>query len=570
MDGSDNKKHRDSQADMLVKLVEEVELFHNPDRKAYATIKLDDHSETWPIHTKTFRSWLGGKFWHAYQKAPGSQALQDALNILASKAIFEGKEHKTNLRMADYDGAIWIDLANKQWNAVKITEAGWEIVANPPIKFIRSHGLMPLPVPVSGGSVNQLCPFINLSDQNDWVLIATWLAGALRPTGPYPVLVINGEQGSAKTTLCRLLRALIDPNKSPLRAEPRDVRDLMIAASNSWVIACDNMSHLPNWLSDALCRMATGGGFATRELYSDNEEVIFDVMRPVIINGIEELATRADLLDRSIIISLPPIPEDQRKMEKTLWEEFNTKSPAILGALFDAISEAMGKFSMIELPCLPRMADYATWSVAAETALGLPTGSFLTAYNGNQENANSLAIEASVVGPAIQKFMQANSNGWEGTAQELLNGLELLADESIKKYRGWPQNPNTLGRILRRLAPNLRRISINVSFDRENDKSRRRIIKLECIDRLLSMSSEPSVLSDETSGESDSDQIPDSSDNTDNNIQSNSNGNSDLPYDPAALDLWTEEQQEIWNTRVRPFLQQGIKQSENGISSGCR
>jgi hypothetical protein len=222
---------------------------------------------------------------------------------------------------------------------------------------------------------------------------------------------------------------------------PRDGRDLVIAASNSWILAYDNISHIPSWLSDAFCRMATGGGFATRELYSDSEEVIFDVMRPVMLNGICELATRSDLLDRSICITLPTIPDKKRTTEKELWSRFNQLLPQILGAFLDTVSIAMRNLPSVKLQNLPRMADFATLAVAAEEGLGLKPGAFLSAYAGNRGQASDLAIEASAIGPAILAFIEEQQR-WEGTAAELQATLEIhCCSEQTKSRRDWPKNP---------------------------------------------------------------------------------------------------------------------------------
>ena len=135
--------------------------------------------------------------------------------------------------------------------------------------------MLPLPMPERGGSIEALRPFLTLSNENDFVLVVAWLLAALRPTGPYPLLAISGEQGSAKTVLSKLLRSLVDPNVAPVRAFPREERELMIAANNGHLLAFDNLSGLPGWLSDAFCRLASGGSFALRRLYTDDEEVLF-------------------------------------------------------------------------------------------------------------------------------------------------------------------------------------------------------------------------------------------------------------------------------------------------------
>ena len=164
--------------------------------------------------------------------------------------------------------------------------------------------MQPLPTPEKGGSIDTLRHFLNVQDAQDFVLVVAWALAALRDAGPYPVLVLSGEQGSAKSTFSTILRSLLDPRTAPLRALPREERDLFITATRSHVLAFDNVSGLPPWISDALCRIATGGGFAVRQLYTDQEEVLLDAARPVILNGIEDIVTRPDLADRAIFLTL--------------------------------------------------------------------------------------------------------------------------------------------------------------------------------------------------------------------------------------------------------------------------
>src|SRR4029078_9945389 len=197
--------------------------------------------------------------------------------------------------------------------------------------------MQPLPAPVAGGSIEALRSFLNVQSKNDFVLVVAWALAVLRDRGPYPVIVLSGEQGSAKSTFSAMLRALLDPNTAPLRALPREDRDLFIAASNGHVLAFDNVSGLPGWISDTLCRLATGGGFAVRQLYTDGDEVLFDAERPVILNGIEEIVTRPDLADRSLFLTLEPIPDDRPPPEAELRAAFEAERPRILGALLDAV-----------------------------------------------------------------------------------------------------------------------------------------------------------------------------------------------------------------------------------------
>lgn len=278
---------------------------------------------------------------------------------------------------------------------------------------------------------------------------------ALCPHGPYPVLDVKGEQGSAKSSLVRILRALVDPNTCPLRADPRTVHDVMIAATNSWILAFDNLSRIEPWLSDAICRLSTGGGLSTRELYTDSEEILFDAQRPVVLNGIEELVTRADLPDRALSVYLPEIPDDKRQTEEALWGEFEKARPSILGALFTVLSGTLKHHSSVKLLRPPRMADFAAWAVAAEKAMQGKDGTFLRAYTSNRETANDLALEASSIVPVIRLLLEKQSS-WTGTASDLLSELANHADDQVKRQRSWPNSPQGLSNQLRRLAPNLK------------------------------------------------------------------------------------------------------------------
>src|SRR5207253_3622896 len=228
------------------------------------------------------------------------------------------------------------DLADEHWRAVDIGPDGWRVIGCPPVRFRRPAGMLPLPLPQQGGSIESLNSFLNLASRDDLILVVAWLLAALRSGGPYPLLAISGEQGSAKTVLSKLLKALIDPNTAPVRPLSREERELMIAANNGYLLAFDNLSGLPVWLSDALCRLASGGSFAVRELYTDDEEMLFEAARPLLVNGIEDVITRPDLADRGIFLMLAPIGERQRRSEAELWREFDLARPRILGVLLDA------------------------------------------------------------------------------------------------------------------------------------------------------------------------------------------------------------------------------------------
>jgi len=297
---------------------------------------------------------------------------------------------------------------------------------------------------------------------------------ALLPTGPYPVLTLFGEQGSGKSTLSRVLRLLIDPNLALVRSSPREERDLVITAGNCHLIALDNISRLPEWLSDALCRVATGAGFATRQLFTDAEEMLFQAQKPIILNGIEEFAQRPDLVDRAIILQLPQIDKKRRQHEQAMNTEFEAKRPQILGALLDIICMGLSMLDDVELEESPRMADFARWGCAIAEGCGWKQQDFNDAYERNRERANEASLESSIVANKIIKFLDDHNDDWQGRATDLLEALNNSTSEEIRKRKDWPKQPNVLSNALRRIAPSLRERGIGCEFGR----SKQRIITL--------------------------------------------------------------------------------------------
>lgn len=467
-----------SQAVRLIELVEDnALLFHDEGRIAYAVVNIGDHQETHAVRSRGFRLWLQGLYLAECGKTPASQAMADALLAIEGVAIHQRPCFPVYVRLAGYKGSVYLDLANDAWEIVEVSPEGWEVSQIAPINFRRTRGMAPLPTPERGGDLNELRKFINVPDDDSWVLLIAWLVAALRPIGPYPIAVLTGEQGSAKTTTARALRALVDPSIAALRTTPRDERDLAITANNNHVLAFDNLSGLPQWLSDALCRVATGGGFATRELYSDDQETIFDFVRPIILNGIDDVVSRSDLLDRALMFTLPAIREEDRKAEKGFWAEFEEVRPRILGALLDAVAEGLRNIDTIKLDRLPRMADFAKWIVACEPALPWAPGAFMNAYIGNRADAVSLALESDCVAVAVKEFLEHRKQ-FEGTATELLDELEDYVPEKTKKTRAWPKTPRTLSNRLRRAATFLRRTGIEIEVGIREGNTGRRLVRL--------------------------------------------------------------------------------------------
>jgi hypothetical protein len=475
---AEENKKRKTKTDRLIKLVlAEAYLFHDADMKAYATIQRDGHRETYPLRSKSFRTWVSGRLWKESQEGCGGQVIQDALGTIEAHAVHDGNCHPVHVRLAESKGKIYLDLGSDRFDVVEIGPDDWRVLVDQNVvKFRRPSGMAALPYPKEGGSIERLKRYINLANPEDWTLIVGFILGCFHPSGPYPTLAVTGEQGTAKSTLLKAIKAVTDPSTAPLRSAPKELRDLAISANNSWILAFDNLSDLPSWLSDGLCRLATGGGFATRTLYSDDEETIFDAKRPVMLNCIANIIRRHDLVDRAIIVNLAAIPKDNRIPENDFWTDFEDDAPEILGAILDAVSCALRDIDTVNLVSYPRMADFAKWVTAAEPALGWTPGTFMEAYKKNIHEVTSLALDADLVGSAVIDFMQGKT-AWEGTATDILDALEFAADDRTKWAKGWPKAAHSLSGKLTLSATALRTHGIEVTFLPRSGKQK--LIRLE-------------------------------------------------------------------------------------------
>jgi hypothetical protein len=338
--------------------------------------------------------------------------------------------------------------------------------------------MLPLPIPTPPGNLGKLRDFVNVTDEA-WPLLLAFLVGCWGP-GPYPVLSLTGEQGTGKSACAQVLKKLVDPNKAPSRTQPREDRDVMVSATHNHLLAYDNLSDLPVWLSDLLCCITSGTGYSKRAMYTDFDEVLLTAQRPVVVNGIAETVQRSDLLDRSLLLTLEPIPEGKRQAEKEFWDDFTAARPGILAGLCDAVSAALRNLPHTHPDRLPRMADFAKWVIAAESALGWEAGTFLQAYTENRAEAHSLALEGNTTASRLIGYMEKTPL-WEGTSSEL---RELLYPELGLKQeppKDCPKNARALSALLKRIAPNLRAQGLDVDFSRRGEK-RDRVITLTFTD----------------------------------------------------------------------------------------
>lgn len=457
---------RPTVADRIVGLALEsgAELFHSPDGTCFAAIPIEGHVETWPINGSGFRRWLVGLYYDETSKAPNAEAVHGARAVLETKAA-KGPEADVFLRCAEVGDRIYLDICDTAWRVVEIDADGWRILDSSPVRFRRMRAMAPLVVPVRGGSIDELRELVNTRNESDFTLVVGWCLAALRGRGPYPILAINGEQGSAKSTLSKLVRSLIDPSTAPLRSPPREERDLFIGANNAYVLSFDNCSGLSTWMADALCRLATGGGFSTRTLFENAEETIFSESRPLLLNGIESLLERSDLADRALSVQLDAIPEEARRTDEELESEADEIRPRVLGALLDAAAVGLAQLDETHLERKPRLASVARWITATESAWTDEPGAFLAALDRSRESSIAASIEGDPVASAIRTLVDDPGRGGRAAwgpspTASLAAALADIAGDRVTRVRTWPATPRALSGRLARLAPVLRAAGI--------------------------------------------------------------------------------------------------------------
>jgi hypothetical protein len=439
-----------------------VQAFRSEDTGGiYVRFPLKNHHEITTLGSERFKAWLTSKYFRNTKREPKSADINGALLLLQAEA-WEEPPKKLYIRVAGVNGKIYIDLADSDHRVIEIDSLGWKVVSDCDVWFLRSSTQRSLPEPKAGGSLLDLRPFVNCSD-DDFVILLGWIVASLNPEGPFPLLCISAEQGSGKSSVTTILKRLIDPDTTPKLQPFKDADSLFATAATRWLLAYDNMGSISEESSNHLCRLATGGGFSKRQLFTDNESFSCTAKRPLLLNGISLTLGRMDLLDRAYLLKLHPI--ETRMLEREYHRRFDEKHPSLLGALCSALSCALREADYIP-DDLPRMADAAAFILRAEKGGGLPwePGTFAGILWKKEQEKRDEALADDTC--ALKVLDLARNGGWCGTVKTLLGIILESAPAEEKKFL--PNTPRGLGRKLEEIAPLLRDTGVRIEKRRTN------------------------------------------------------------------------------------------------------
>jgi len=461
-------------------LLADLELWRGEDGIAYATISRGERREHWPVKSEGLEHWLRQRAFARNDPMLSDGDISKIVATLIALAQASGDPIPVWRRVGEFGGNLYIDLGDDTRQVVEIRPAGadsderWRVVPAGPCRFVRTAGMKALPVPMPGGSVTDFRHWVNVETEAELRLAFVWLLSALRPRGPYPMLVIQGGQGSGKSTLARTLLSLVDPQVAEVRAPPTEERDMAVAARHARVLSFDNLSGMSGSLSDALCRLATGGAFSSRTLHTNDSETILAACCPVIVNGIPDLARRADVADRAVQITARQLREGERKTEDEYWATFACERAALFGVLLDAMSAALAAYEQTATPSGIRMADAARWAEAAAGYFNWPAGEMSAWWRLNRREGDLAVVENDMLASVLVSFLADQPDAsWRGTTSGLLEELTRRAPDRVSRSKAWPIAPQGLRTMLDRLRDPLK--TAGWTFQREKSNGERLI-----------------------------------------------------------------------------------------------
>ena len=479
-----NRELKSNSRRLLILAIEQCqELFVDQYGEPYAAVRINEHIETLNLNHTRFRNWLCKANYEQEGLVPSSESITNVLNILKAKAEFDGNSKELYLRVAydtkeDETGTtrttILYDLTNKEWEAIIITPKGWTIEKAPVI--FRRHNAQPQVYPSKDYSQDILDRFINLLNvkgEKRKLLIKCYIIALFIPDIDKPILMLHGDPGGAKSTLEELINTLVNPSSVLTFALPKDIVELVQQLDHNYVVYYDNISKMPDWISDQFCRASTGGGSSKRRLYTDDDDKIYNFRRCVGFNGVNLAATKSDLLDRGLIIKVERIDDNAKRKKQHIWHEFEEIRPRLLGYILDILVKflEMRQTASIKFEKLPRMADFAECAEIISRCMGNPDNQFIDAYYENIALQTEEILETSLVASAILKFMEDRKE-WTGNATELLGFLDQIVGDKASKNKYWPKTSSVLSRRINEVKTNLREVGVLIKEGQQDPVTR--------------------------------------------------------------------------------------------------
>jgi hypothetical protein len=457
-------------------------LWHDSTGAGWVDFYVEGNQQTARIRSKRFRDFLAQVLWEREERSINSEGWSEAVGTLEGLARFKGPEREAFLRVGTHNGDIYIDLGTEDWQVIRVSPNGWDIIpyAECPIRFYRADCQLPFPIPTRGGSLEDLWRLLNVREA-DRPLVLGWLLSTLTPDGSKPILVFSGEKGSGKSSAATLLKRLTDPTKVSKASGVGDARTVASAAVGRWVLSYDNLTHLSPEQQDLLCCVSTGAGYSHRTLYSDLDETFLEFRRPQLLTGIDLVPTRSDLLDRCLIVRLERISEEDRLTEEELETLTLSLLPGIYGALLDLLVTALQNLPTTKPARLPRMADFARLGLAAK----IPN--FMETYASNIEVGSQAAVEASPLAAGILSLLDAHNGYWQGTSTELIQRLQEL-DPTSREFQ--KLSARAVGK---KLASSLKGdlAAVGVAVDQEKGNRGQRSLTLRKVSQEQRVASQP-------------------------------------------------------------------------------
>jgi hypothetical protein len=421
------------------------------ERKVYFSI--------FPVRSQGLRDFLSLLMYQKEEKCVSNEVITSVLNYLSGKSLHDGNTCELFNRVAYEKNCFYIDCADTFNSAIKISADGWEKVDDPPILFKRFKHQKSLVFPVKHESlddariaVKKFFSHVNVSEENKLMLLCIIISYLVAKIA-HPILAVYGQQGSAKSSLFKFIRRLVDPSSIELLTLPHKKDEIIQQMYHHHLVFYDNLSFFSAEFSDVCCRAVTGTGFSKREYYTNDDDIIYDFMRCLGYNGINQVSDKGDVLDRSVLIELFKI--EKRKTDAEINAAFEADRSDILGGMLTVFSEAMRIYPSLNVDKYERLADFHRWGCAISVALGYSADDFTDCYVKKVESQAEETLNSDVVSLAFLKFFSVYSaNKWEGTPTELMDTLEPEGIQSNVKA-SWPKDVTRFSRRLNRLIPAL-------------------------------------------------------------------------------------------------------------------